>query len=641
MSAIQDSAYTLDSDRSIWVPSGGTAAFNYSDGLSVEDYLHRVVLEAKDIRTGSDELRASIRDWPSLCHLSPSRANLLRPLAHLLTGDVLEMGCGCGALTRYLGEVGTNIIAVEGSPKRAAITAARCRDLENVTVVCDHFNSLRLNQRFDCVLLVGVLEYCQMFESGHQPALELLSRCKRFLKPGGRVIIAIENRYGLKYFSGAPEDHLGLPYVGIESRYEQYSPITWSRMELLEMMQGAGFSEVMEFYPFPDYKLPRVVFSKGALEYGRDIKDLLSSYGPTQHSAVAYTPNFSEASTWPGLLEAKLVPELSNSFLFVGSDSLQQKVEGAFYYSTERRRAFQHQIIFRFDGTKLRAERARLFDEPTFSDEVCWKLTSAEFEPGIVYATHGERILNRRDWTIDELASWAGAFHRFLVLRSQPGLAGARLLDGADIDCIPINMIVREDGSIHCFDREFSCMGPLPLNYVLFRGIMVALGRIGSVAPTHHVEDLKVLSITRSVLGKLGILLSDQDVSEFLEREAEFHFAVLGVRPRHESFALQQVKPRSFPAEDNQRKDLARQLYRASTENTKLSLELLAAHQIIEECRRDQQELARASSAFQSASEQSHRLYQEERAIRLSLERSKSWRLTEPLRSLAKHVRGH
>ena len=38
----------------------------------------------------------------------------------------------------------------------------------------------------------------------------------RHLTPGGRIVIAIENRLGLKYLAGCAEDHLGTYFSGIQ-----------------------------------------------------------------------------------------------------------------------------------------------------------------------------------------------------------------------------------------------------------------------------------------------------------------------------------------------------------------------------------------------------------------------------------------
>lgn len=96
--------YQPEAGTGCWVAAGRESEFGYSDGAAVEARLLAWVRAVADRRVLSEELRAGITDWPSRYHLSPLRANLLRPLAGWLTGrTVLEIGAGCGALTRYLG----------------------------------------------------------------------------------------------------------------------------------------------------------------------------------------------------------------------------------------------------------------------------------------------------------------------------------------------------------------------------------------------------------------------------------------------------------------------------------------------------------------------------------------------------------
>ena len=112
----------------------------YSDGDEFEERLANIIGQATDLSVFSAELRKKCTDWASLYHLSSSRANILRPMESILQGaDVLEVGAGCGAITRYLGESGANVIALEGSLRRAAIARSRTRDLDNVDVVADGF----------------------------------------------------------------------------------------------------------------------------------------------------------------------------------------------------------------------------------------------------------------------------------------------------------------------------------------------------------------------------------------------------------------------------------------------------------------------------------------------------------------------
>ena len=143
--------------------------FAYSDGVEVEDRLYSLVSSATDRGTFSSELAASITDWPTEYHLSRARHCLLRPLAIPPGNKVLELGCGCGAITRYLGEIGADVVAVDGSLARARVAAERCRDLPNVRVFVDDLLCFETDERFDCVLLIGVLEYAAVFSTQENP----------------------------------------------------------------------------------------------------------------------------------------------------------------------------------------------------------------------------------------------------------------------------------------------------------------------------------------------------------------------------------------------------------------------------------------------------------------------------------------
>ncbi|MFP5414241.1 MAG: hypothetical protein ACLGG1_04375, partial [Gammaproteobacteria bacterium] len=73
--------YRPEAETGCWVPVGRESEFGYSDGDAVEARLLAWVRAVVDRSVLSEELRAGITDWPSRYHLSPLRANLLRPLA--------------------------------------------------------------------------------------------------------------------------------------------------------------------------------------------------------------------------------------------------------------------------------------------------------------------------------------------------------------------------------------------------------------------------------------------------------------------------------------------------------------------------------------------------------------------------------
>jgi len=292
--------------------------FNYSDGEASEADLYRILNKAEDLSCESLELQAQISDWPTEYHLSSSRANLLKPLKLKGVTRVLELGCGCGSITRYLGEQdGLIVDAVEGSPSRAGLAALRCRDLDNVTICTANFNEIDFpDSYYDLVLFIGVTEYAGRFserETDEEALADLLKLGKRTAKNDGVTLVAIENRLGLKYLLGASEDHYAVPYLGLDNYPDSTGIRTYSQSEWRE--HANIFSSIEFMFPFPDYKVPTAVLKS----VDSDSVLNLRNRGSRDYSA-AFDAGENEFRIWQGLEQAGTLQEHANSFLIALSD---------------------------------------------------------------------------------------------------------------------------------------------------------------------------------------------------------------------------------------------------------------------------------------------------------------------------------
>ena len=143
-------------------------------------------------------------------------------------------------------------------------------------VQADFFDLEFEPQSFDLTCSIGVLEWVAKFRPG-EPAevqAEFLNRIRALLKPGGQLVIGIENRLGLKYLLGAPDDHIGVPNIAIydaalAARNGRLSPgkaFAASRSPAANSpicWPAAGFRTVTFFAALPDYKLPRLILPLG------------------------------------------------------------------------------------------------------------------------------------------------------------------------------------------------------------------------------------------------------------------------------------------------------------------------------------------------------------------------------------------
>ena len=356
-----ETQYLYDAEHQIW-HRAGAASFCYSDGEEVEKRIGEIIKNTKDLSSISEELNSQITDWASRYHLSSQRVDLLRPVRHLIRGRVLEIGAGCGALTRYLGETGVQVVALEGSGRRAAIAAQRCRDLSNVHICCESFQHFDIPDRFDVVTLIGVLEYSRLYMGGADPVTTMLKRAAEFLREDGVLILAIENQLGLKYLAGAPEDHVGQPFYGINDLYGRDTVVTFGRRELEGLLQRAGFASYEFLYPLPDYKFPVIILHPAALSDPHfNVASLIRTQAAS-NQASDYIRLFSEEMVWPLLARNGLVEDLANSFLTIARKSavpleVVDKKKLAYLYTpagrhVSLRRAFSNgtTMVFAYDG---------------------------------------------------------------------------------------------------------------------------------------------------------------------------------------------------------------------------------------------------------------------------------------------------
>jgi SAM-dependent methyltransferase len=294
----------------------GRSRVAYQDGS--EDEVLSVIESVGDRSVESAEWAAHIHDWPTRYHFSALRTNLLRPLAITPGTRILEIGCGTGPLTRYLGELGAEVLGVDGSLARARSARTRCAELANVRVMCGTIDDVDETD-FDVVLVIGVLEYAGAPPQAERPD-DWLGRCVSKLAPDGALVLAIENQIGLKYLLGWDEDHHGVPWVGIRGYVDAIGARTWSRRELSALFTRCGLPEQRWLYPFPDYKLPTVVLDEEVYR-GPDAAGVVDALvvHPVTDDAGGANLTVDARDAHRVLLSAGLGEDIANSFLVVAS----------------------------------------------------------------------------------------------------------------------------------------------------------------------------------------------------------------------------------------------------------------------------------------------------------------------------------
>ena len=502
--------------------------FGYTDGRASEAYLEQVLQGADDLSSTSHGLASRIKDWPSEYHLTPKRAQLLRGFDYEPGARVLEVGCGCGAITRFLGETFDSVVSIEGSHARARLARMRTRGLDHVAIVNSPFEEIRFSSKFDMIFCIGVFEYASMFVQAEDPHAKILDYFDDLLAPGGVLVLAIENKFGLKYFSSSAEDHTGVMFDGIEGypRFERKAR-TFGRVELTERLRR-HFASIDFYYPWPDYKIPSCVLDESMLDKV-DVAELIGSFHSTDYGNRGRRRLFDEALAWRELSANKMIPSMAHSFLVVATkadesglrlDSLGR------LYSNRRRPEFS--TVTRFEDksdTGVVVSKTRTDGTEAIVEG---KLRHRAWSGDWIDAESLQALMARRARARDhDLAAmlepsrvWFDDLKQ--ASNNDDNVPGDRL-DSIWRNCFP------DAGTCRYIDQEWEWTEPLPLHLVVSRGLYYfAQSLLGGPSLNPKLARMRVGEFIVASASSYGLTLGKQDLVELERFEAAFLGQVVG-----------------------------------------------------------------------------------------------------------------
>jgi len=284
---------------------------HYNQTVTNEFVIYQNLLEIVQSNQDIDKVLANDSRWPILYHLSPIRQNIINWYPFKENSTLLEIGGGCGAITGALCDGVSEVKVVELSKRRSSINYERNKDRENLEIFVGNLNDIKFEDKFDYITLNGVLEYAGSFTDTDEPYKDFLKNIKKFLKPDGKLIIAIENRYGLKYFAGAKEDHTGKEFDSISGYLGNKNVQTFGKKELEELLEVSGYPKQEFYYPHPDYKMPMEIYSENWLPKIEDMLQVAPNYDNDRYEL------FNETEAFKGIIKNNQYEFFANSFLVI------------------------------------------------------------------------------------------------------------------------------------------------------------------------------------------------------------------------------------------------------------------------------------------------------------------------------------
>ena len=474
---------------------------NYSDG-DVEEDIIKYILENPPEDYGKVILEHYC--WPVYYHLTHTRQNILNWYPFKQDASILEIGCGLGAVTGLLCNKCKAVTAVELSKRRATAALLRCREKDNLEIIVGNLNDIEFDRKFDYITLIGVLEYQGTYTESENPYKDFLLKVKTLLKEDGKLLIAIENKYGMKYWCGAAEDHTGIPFDGINQYQMSGSKVrTFAKEELRKLLIESGFINQYFYFPMPDYKLPMVIYSENSLPENEALENAFPYYIHSDGTLL-----IEEEGLYKDIIRNNVFDFFANSFLVECSlspiENEEQRVTFALLNSKRQSEyrvgtiisASGHVVKFplndniyvkshlvdvvknmenmerrglkilpyKLEGENLVSE----YQELSLLENLMCE-ASARKDTDLLWSLWDE-LLRQIEMASDEVEQKTCMIYELGIDTYAENKNYGKIVKEGYLDMIPRNAFVKED-ELLWFDQEWA-LDNVPSKYILFRGML-------------------------------------------------------------------------------------------------------------------------------------------------------------------------
>lgn len=366
------------------------------------------------------------------------------------------------------------------------------------------YPELEQGQKYDYVVAIHALE------SAKEPVV-FLQKCKRLLKTGGKLLLAVDNRLGIRYFCGDRDPFTGRNFDGIEN-YRRVSSVDRDKLEghvydkaTVELfLEEVGFVSCQCFSVFPSIEAPQLLYAQDFL--------------PEEELSIRYFTHYNhpdavfleEAYLYDGLVKNGLFHPMANGYLF----------ECTFGDTPCETSHIKH-ITLSMDRGETSAMATMICDDRTVIKKAMYpqgidglhrlqenhsdlkargiyvvngKVEKDTYIMPYIKAEIGTRYLQELLRKDKEQFIQAMDVLREIILQSsehvaptlseyeqreQPEIADGVWLKKGYFDLVPLNAFY-VDGSYMFFDQEF-CIENYPANAILARAVDIVYGGFGDL----------------------------------------------------------------------------------------------------------------------------------------------------------------
>ena len=186
---------------------------------------------------------------------SEMRTNIIKWYPFEPNKKILEIGANYGEITQELVKITPEVTSIEFTKEK--IECIKKRIKENVKLIlCDNLKQLNLPEKYDYIIIIGTGEYAKKL--GFKNLKEMLEWSYMQLSEEGKMLVAIDNKFGVKYLAGSTRNNKEVPFANYKNYVEKDYKL-YGKTELENMLKQ--FPKYKFYYPVPNYNLTNMIYT--------------------------------------------------------------------------------------------------------------------------------------------------------------------------------------------------------------------------------------------------------------------------------------------------------------------------------------------------------------------------------------------
>lgn len=299
-----------------------------------------------DINTERENVYKS-NDINMVMALSELRKNIISWFPIKENSEILEIGGNYGEITEELCKKGKTV-CIEPDESKVDIITERLKNVSNLEIISNKLDEITFENKFDYITLIGCVENINSLygenKNNSETLLELLKYLKTLLKPDGRILIAFDNKYAIKFWAGAVNNRDEKAY---KSLFDENNILYKEKIE--EIISNAGYDKMKFYYPLPDYKLANVIYSSEYLPKSNEAKLRYYAYYNDYSNII-----FNEINAINSLAKDGKFEQFTNSyFIEIANDGNLCETKFASFNNLRKR---EKRLLTRIVGDKVYKE---------------------------------------------------------------------------------------------------------------------------------------------------------------------------------------------------------------------------------------------------------------------------------------------